>query len=194
MGSLTYLFGFIVNAIIATILAGVIAASSARLPIKVPETGCQEVPSKTGRAAKVFIMTWLLLMLYGCVEMFRTHRSELSKFEGAGVVPGLIETEAQVLQAEHVAEGDAAQTYVAISTTPQAVERIMSLKGMKPSEFDGHTAKARGWSVPEWWPTNACRGGVTYNDDPWADPPTYAEYTLNWCPAEEKAYVQRFNY
>src|SRR5215211_8967684 len=54
---------------------------------------------------KAFMITWLLIMLYGCVQMFRTHHSELSKFEGAGVVPGLIETEAQVLHAEHVVEG-----------------------------------------------------------------------------------------
>ncbi|QAY78931.1 hypothetical protein [Sphingosinicella sp. BN140058] len=191
---MTYLFGFMTNAVIATILSGVIAAVAAWLPIKAPEAGPQESVPRAARAAKVFAVSWLLIMLYGCVQMFGTHHEELSKFEGAGVVPGLIETEAQVLHAEHIALGDSAQTYVAISTTSQAVERIMGMKGLKPSQFDGHTVKARGWPVPEWWPMSACEGGATYGGDPFADPPVYSEYTLNWCPVEKKAYVQRFDH
>lgn len=194
MGSLTYLFGFVMNAVIATVLSGVVAGVAACLPIRESEAGPQESRSRGGRAAKAFAVSWLLIMLYGCVEMFRTHHDELSKFEGAAVVPGLIETEAQILHAEHIAHGDTAQTYLAISTTPQAVERVTRMKGMKPSHYDGHTVKARGWTVPDWWPASACERGVTYGDDPSADPPGYSDYTLNWCPVEKKAYVQRFDY
>jgi hypothetical protein len=133
-------------------------------------------------------------MLYGCVEMFRTHHDELTKFEGAGIIAGLIDSEAQVLRAERVAQGDSGQSYVMALTTAEDVERFAQMKKMEPAAYEAHTVRDRGWSPPEWWPTADCRHGVTYRADPFAAAPINLDYTVNWCPTEKRAYIQRFDY
>lgn len=198
MGGLTYLFGFIINSIVATFVAAFGALVVATLPVtKAPAGGAAQSKPKKGRAARAaraFITIWLLVSLYGCVSMFTPHTDDLSQLESARVVPGLIQSEAQVMAGQSISRGDTAQTYVVVSTAAEDVERITKMQNMKLSEFDAHTASARGWRVPDWWPNAPCEGGVTYHDDPFADPPSTANYTLSWCPQEQKAYVQRFDY
>lgn len=195
MGGLTYLFGFIVNTIVASVLAGVVALIVAGLPVP-KSTPPAERPrrSKARRVAATFAVAWVLVMTFGCVEMVRTHHDDLSRFEGAGVVPGLIDTEDQVVAGEHISHGDTAQTYVVVETAQDSVERFTAAKTLKRGDFDAHTASARGWSVPDWWPGKPCPGGVTYNDDPFADPPVHSDIVLSWCPRQKRAYVQRFDY
>ncbi|WP_150131375.1 hypothetical protein [Caulobacter mirabilis] len=65
---------------------------------------------------------------------------------------------------------------------------------MTTQPFDAHTARARGWRTPDWWPTEACPAGVAYGDDPFAEPPRYLGHVVNWCPGEGRAYVQSFRY
>lgn len=194
MGGLTYLFGFFINAFIATFVAGVAALIVAGLPTAKSAPTDEPRPSKARRVAKTFAAAWLLFMTYGCVQMFRTHRDELTKLEGASVVVGLINAEDQVIAGERIAAGDAARTYVVVRTTRTDVDRFAAGKSLKAGDFDAHTASARGYTLPDWWPAKPCADGVTYNDDPFADPPTHSDIVLNWCPREARAYVQRFDY
>ncbi|HEX8620827.1 MAG TPA: hypothetical protein VF718_02580 [Allosphingosinicella sp.] len=148
------------------------------------------------RALASFAALWLLTMTYGCVSMFATHRSTLSAWEGAGLAPGLVDSESQVLRAEHVAHGDTAQSYALVTTTQEALDAYGERVGLERREFDAHTDAERGWSVPDWWPKAPCRGGATYDQpifDKKPDAP-YVNFTIAWCPAERRAYVQRFDY
>lgn len=197
MGGLTYLFGFVFNAFVAAFLAGVAAVIAAGLPVAKYDPSVEEKkrPSRAKLVAKTFAGVWLLVMTYGCVQMFRTHHDELSKFDGAKVAVGLIDAEDQVIAGERIAGGDNAQTYVVVETTQADVDRyVVAAKVLKAGEFDAHTASARGWTLPDWWPAKPCAGGVTYNDDPFAEPPTHSDVVLNWCPREGRAYIQRFDY
>ncbi len=195
MGGLTYLFGFVFNAFIAAVIAGVVGLVAASLSRRNPVEGTGfRTWSGARRGGVTFAVTWLSVMFFGCVQMFRTHHDDLSKFEDASVVLGLIDSEDQVIAGEHISHGDTAQTYVVVETTQDDVERFTAMKALKAGEFDAHTVSARGRTVPDWWPTDACPDGVTYNDDPWADPPTHSDIVLNWCPRFRRAYVQRFDY
>lgn len=195
MGGLTYLFAFILNCVIAVILAGLIAVVVTLFPSRREAEGINGKPTSRKRRAIIsFIGVWLFFMLYGCVDMFRTHHDELSKFEGASIIPGLIDSEAQVLRAERVVQGDSAQSYLMVLTTADDVERIAKIQKMKPAAYDGHTVRKRGWPVPEWWPATDCKDGVTYNVDPFDTPSPDMIYTLNWCPIEKKAFIQNFDY
>jgi hypothetical protein len=181
------------NAVVAAIIAAVVAAVTVaivrrrRLARGHERSGC-------GVFAATFGIAWLALMAYGCVEMFRPHHYKLDPAKGLLKVPGGLASTEDVLQAEEVAHGDQAQTYVLVRTTSDEVQHAATLLKLKGAAFDAHTAAARGWIVPEWWPNKVCPGGVTYNDDPFAEPPTFSEYVINWCPTEGRAYIQHFDY
>jgi hypothetical protein len=194
MGGLTYLFGFIINSILASIVAGAIALVVAIFPKRSGSDGHRQRSFNARRATFVFIAAWLLLMIYGCVEMFRAHHDEMSKAEGARMVVGLIDREDQVLHAERIAQADSAQSYLMVQSSTADVQRFAQARNMRPSDYDGHTADARGWQVPTWWPTTACRGGTTYNSNPADRSPGNWSYVVNWCPAQKLAYVQHFDY
>lgn len=148
------------------------------------------------RALLAFAGLWLLTMAYGCVSMFATHRSTLSAWEGAGLAPGLVDGERQVLRAERVVHGDSAQSYALLVITQETLEAYSERVGLERREFDAHTDSERGWPVPDWWPKAPCRGGATYDQPIFDKPPAVPDvnFTIAWCPAERRAFVQRFDY
>lgn len=191
MGGLTYLFAFTANLVLATIIAAIGAAIAAAVPLRQPVEPNRHGKVRAKRAAITFAVIWLGLILYGCVEMFRPHWRELEKSEAAGMGNGMLASPANVEQAVTVSHGDTAQSYALIRTTAADVERLAATTSLKRVDFDAHTAAARGWLVPDWWPKTACAGGVTYSADtsaPWSDT------TVNWCPREGRAYLQRYDY
>lgn len=183
---MVYLFGLAANAIIATLVAALASIVAAALPVR--------FGSRLGRGAAVFAILWLGLMTYGCVELFRTHHVELSKDEGAEILPGLVGSSGQVVQAVRIYGGDTSQRYLLLNVTKERVEAMARASGMDKGPFDAHTAKARGWETPEWWPTTPCADGVTYQGDGFGNPQSRLDYVINWCPAESRAYVQVFDY
>jgi len=195
MGGLTYIFGFVLNWVGASIVAALIALVSLMLPARRMQIGDSEnPPSKRKRAVLVFMCVWLLLMLYGCIEMFRTHHDEMDRTESARLITGLVDREDQIIHAEHVAKGDMAQTYLMVRTTALDVEHFVNTRHITAFKYDAHSARDRGWPVPQWWPAKPCKGGVTYQADPFASPPSAPEDVINWCPTEQLAYVQHFDY
>ncbi len=195
MGGLTYLFGFVLNAIIGAFLAVVAALIAAALPRRrLVGSGEQDGWSRPKRAFATFAVVWLGVMIYGCVGMSSTRHHHLSSSEAARRLPGLIDSIEQIISAEQIVHGDTAQTYVLIQTTAVDVERSAQLKKLKPFAYDAHTVADRGWPTPDWWPTKPCPGGISSNDDPWAEPPSLSDHVINWCPVEGRAYIQFFDW
>jgi hypothetical protein len=186
VGGLTYLFGFTINAVIATIIAVPIAVLVAAL-VRRRRLSNGEEERVGGTLVATFAVIWLSIMAYGCVDMFRTHHIELDAAEGASKVPGLVDSTDDVLRAERIADGDTAQTYILVKTSPSNVENVAQQMKLHGNAFDAHTARERGWTVPEWWPSKPCRKGVTYDGD-------FPENVVNWCPTEGRAYIQHFDY
>jgi len=145
MGGLTYIFGFVLNGVTASVVAALIALVSLMLPTRRTQIGDSEnPPSNHKRAILVFICVWLLLMLYGCIEMFRTHHDEMDRTESARLVAGLIDREDQIIHGEHVSKGDMAQTYLMVRTTAPDVEHFVSTRHIAPFKYDAHSARDRG--------------------------------------------------
>ena len=138
-----------------------------------------------------FAVIWLALMVYGCVDMFRAHHYELSKRDAVSLIPGLVQSEAQIVRAEQIAEGDTAQTYLLVATTTTDVERVTGRDHLKAEPFDAVTTFEHD---PDWWLKSNCANGVSYRADPFNNPQAVIEYAINWCPSEQKAYVEHFDY
>lgn len=194
-GSLTYLFGLIADAVIATILA-VGGAGLAAVPpagTLAQWTGLREI-SRLKRFVLAFATIWLLVMTYGCVSMFVPHDISLGKQETADRLPEFVLSGSQEVQGETVVHGDSAQTYALLEASAETIAQVVDTYKLKGQEFQANTDADRGWTVPDWWPSKECRGGITYMGDVSADPPAMSDFVVNWCPAERRAYVQLFDY
>ena len=100
---MAYVIGLIINAIVATPLAGLIALGAAALPAK-----NRRIRARLIRGTVAFVVAWSAIMLFGLIEIFRTHHKVLSEADGAHVIPGLVDSPDQVLRAERVYSGDSA--------------------------------------------------------------------------------------
>ncbi len=184
-----YIIAFALIGIIATGLAGLAALIAALLPVR-----SKRFRTRVFRAAAAFVLVWAACVIYGVIDLSRIHHESLSKADGSKVVPGLVRSGDQVLRAERVYGGDTAQTYAEVRITADEMGAFASASGMKTEPFDAHTAEARGWYPPDWWPRQPCLEGVTYSGDTFSDPPHPLDYVINWCPREGRAYLQHFDY
>jgi len=198
MGGLTYLFGFVFNAVIATGIAGIAAIIAIAVPLRRPVEQDYDAHVRKTRAKIAFTVVWFGIMLYGCVAMFQPHWRELDKSDAAGMGNGMLASAADVEQATALSYGETARTYARVRTTVEDVQRLATEASFEPSDFDAHSVQARERFVPDWWPKTACAGGVTYRAkygvDSIATPSPWQDLTVNWCPHEQRAYLQREDY
>lgn len=184
-----YIIDFAIIGIVATFLAGLAALIAAALPVK-----SKRFRTRLIRGAATFFLVWFGCATCGFIELSRTHNASLRKADGVEAVPGLLRSSDQVLRAERVYRGDTAQTYILVKITGDEIEAFTSSADMKIAPFDAHTVEERGWHPPDWWPNQPCTAGVTYGDDPFGNPPRHLDYVINWCPSEDRAYIQHFDY
>lgn len=190
---MSYLIGFIINAIVAAALGAAAALISQLLPVRAADADVKWL-ARRKRAVGSFAVVWLGVVVYGCVDMMTPDHIALNGTQAAEVVPKAIRGAAKVLHAEGVIQDDTTRTYVVVSTTTAQMEGLAIAAQLRRRFYRPTIGSFRDGEMPAWWPTRLCADGILYDVDRWADPLSEVDYEVYWCPSEHRAYIRRFDY